>query len=392
MNNHTIKVYFFLVLLGSITLFSSAHLAYATEPLIVLENTTLTISDTQTHPGLLIETGAELTIAEDGSLTTTGDSAILGTMYIDGVYKHTGNLFLFSDIIIRCGILDPESSFISVGTGEIKTELCDDGFFFDNLIVNAGGPPTIFLPNHLVTLTGETIIRGTLLNLGTIINLSTITLDGGTFRSTGEIIHVCSNFGISKIQGTGTIDIKSEIFETCSPPTAVDDSYLTLEDVTLTVAAPGVLKNDTDVNSSGLTASSLTNPTSGTLDVFLSDGSFTYTPKANFFGTDSFTYQITDGNGGTNTATVRIEVTPDVDGPTANPDPPEGVDYAVSEGSVLNVVAAEGVLVNDEDVDETDSLTAENARNLTSGTLDEFLSDGSFKYTPEENFSGKATF
>ena len=45
-----------------------------------------------------------------------------------------------------------------------------------------------------------------------------------------------------------------------------------------------------------------------------------YTPAANFFGTDSFTYTITDGNGGTDTATVNVTVTPVNDNPVANDD------------------------------------------------------------------------
>ena len=45
-------------------------------------------------------------------------------------------------------------------------------------------------------------------------------------------------------------------------------------------------------------------------DALDADGAFTYTPDANYNGTDSFTYTVSDGNGGTDTATVTITVTP----------------------------------------------------------------------------------
>ena len=50
----------------------------------------------------------------------------------------------------------------------------------------------------------------------------------------------------------------------------------------------------------------------------------TYTPNANFFGTDSFTYTISDGNGGTDTATVTVTVTEVNDAPTASMTRPRG--------------------------------------------------------------------
>ena len=78
-------------------------------------------------------------------------------------------------------------------------------------------------------------------------------------------------------------------------PVAVNDSYATDEDTPLTVAAPGVLGNDTDVDSAILTAVLVTGPTHGTLTLN-GDGSFTYTPAANFNGSDSFTYKANDGS------------------------------------------------------------------------------------------------
>jgi autotransporter-associated beta strand protein len=91
------------------------------------------------------------------------------------------------------------------------------------------------------------------------------------------------------------------------PPTANADSYTTTQGSTLTVAAPGVLANDTGPQGYPLTADQLTDPTHGTLS-FGSDGSFIYAPGAGYLGPDSFTYQVSDGIDSSAAATVSLTV------------------------------------------------------------------------------------
>jgi VCBS repeat-containing protein len=98
-------------------------------------------------------------------------------------------------------------------------------------------------------------------------------------------------------------------------PTAVDDAYSTAEDTALTVAAPGVLANNTDPDGDTLSAVAGSGPSHGTLS-HNADGSFTYTPTANFNGSDSFTYRASDGTLTSNLATVTITVTAANDAPT----------------------------------------------------------------------------
>jgi len=87
-------------------------------------------------------------------------------------------------------------------------------------------------------------------------------------------------------------------------PVAKDDSVTMSEDSTVTIdvldgSAGGV---DLDVDNDALTTALLSNSANG--DVTLNtDGTFDYTPNPNFFGQDSFVYQISDGNGLTDTAT-----------------------------------------------------------------------------------------
>src|SRR5437867_1433618 len=65
-----------------------------------------------------------------------------------------------------------------------------------------------------------------------------------------------------------------------APVAANDDSYTTPEDTQLTVSAPGVLANDSDVDGDALSAVLVSNPTHGTLTLN-GDGSFTYMPALN---------------------------------------------------------------------------------------------------------------
>ena len=93
------------------------------------------------------------------------------------------------------------------------------------------------------------------------------------------------------------------------PPVANNDSYAADENAVLSVTNPGVLGNDTDPNNASLTAVLVANPAHGTLSLS-ANGSFTYTPAANFVGTDSFTYKASDGLVRSGTATVTITVAP----------------------------------------------------------------------------------
>jgi hypothetical protein len=89
-------------------------------------------------------------------------------------------------------------------------------------------------------------------------------------------------------------------------PTATDDAFRVKRGKTLTVSAPGLLKNDSDPDSDPLTAKLVSGPTKGTLNLN-PDGSFSYKPNVKR-GSDSFTYEADDGNGATDEATVTIKV------------------------------------------------------------------------------------
>src|SRR6185369_11816984 len=105
-------------------------------------------------------------------------------------------------------------------------------------------------------------------------------------------------------------------------PVANADSYTTNEDTPLVVAASGVLANDTDPDTGDtLTAVINASVTHGTLTLN-ANGSFTYTPAANYNGADSFTYHANDGALDSPPATVTITIAPVNDPPTFTSTPP----------------------------------------------------------------------
>ncbi|MCC6454022.1 MAG: tandem-95 repeat protein [Caldilineaceae bacterium] len=130
-------------------------------------------------------------------------------------------------------------------------------------------------------------------------------------------------------------------------PVAEDDLFTTAEDTEL--ADGNVLDdngNGADFDIEGDTLTVNTTPITDTLHgalVLNTDGSFVYSPTLNFAGTDSFGYELSDGNGGIDTAVVTITVTPVDDAPVAVNDA-----ATVSEDAAATTI---DVLANDTDVD-----------------------------------------
>src|SRR5262249_36776954 len=159
--------------------------------------------------------------------------------------------------------------------------------------------------------------------------------------------------------------------------TAVNDELTTAEDTPLTIAAPGVLGNDTDVDGDALTATLVNPPLHGTVTLG-PDGSLVYTPNANFNGVDGFSYVANDGQADSAGAAVTTQPTP-----VSEPRPPTADSYTTDEDTPLVVDATMGVLSNDSDP-EGDPMTATLVAGPANGTLT-LNPDGSFNYTPNAN-------
>ena len=166
-------------------------------------------------------------------------------------------------------------------------------------------------------------------------------------------------------------------------PVAAEDSYNAIEDTVFT-SGNSVLDNDTDVDGDALTAAIATNPANGVLDLN-EDGTFTYTPAADFSGIDSFSYTSFDGIDNSSAVTVTIVV-----GDTA--DPPDAEDDSLTV--TLETEQRLSVLQNDSDVDSS-SFVIDSVSNSAVGATIAVSDDGStILYTPpvDGTFTGDDTF
>src|SRR5207245_544716 len=106
---------------------------------------------------------------------------------------------------------------------------------------------------------------------------------------------------------TGTATVVVIVNPVNDAPVAADDAYTAQQGTILTVAAPGVLANDVDVDRDALTATLASGPSHGSV-VLGADGVFTYTADAGFTGQDRFSYQANDGQALSNVAAVAFSV------------------------------------------------------------------------------------
>jgi len=190
--------------------------------------------------------------------------------------------------------------------------------------------------------------------------------------------------------GTDTATVSVTINGVNDAPVAMDDSgigFITDEDSSFTTA--NVLANDTDVDTSDvLSVSNL--DTTGTVGLVTDngDGTFSYNPNGQFeslaageTATDSFSYTVDDGNGGTDTATVSVTINGVNDAPIGNDD--SGVGFTTDEDSSFTTV---NVLANDTDVDTSDVLSVSNLDTTGTVGLVTDNGDGTFNYNPNNAF------
>jgi len=123
-------------------------------------------------------------------------------------------------------------------------------------------------------------------------------------------------------------------------------------------------------------------PENGTVE--LSDDLVTYTSKPNFSGMDTFSFVANNGIQDSNQATISLTIQPFNNPPSAKSDT-----YEIDQNQTLSI-AAPGVLGNDSDP-ENDPLTAVLINRPDKGTLT-IISDGSFMYKPEKDFTGMISF
>ena len=150
----------------------------------------------------------------------------------------------------------------------------------------------------------------------TLIGTTTVTTDASgnaSFQASFPVV-VTAGYAISATAtdpsgNTSEFAQDVSVVAAAPPIAALNDSYNTDINTTLTVAAPGVQANDLSADGGSFTSVLLSAPTHGKL-TFNSNGSFTYVPKKGYTGADSFTYQDDESGKLSNVATVSISVNP----------------------------------------------------------------------------------
>ena len=178
---------------------------------------------------------------------------------------------------------------------------------------------------------------------------------------------------------TDTATVTGTVSSVNDAPVATDGTITTPEDTPISDTVPA-----TDVDGDSLTYAVATPPAHGTLTLDPSTGDYIYTPDADYNGADTFEVLVSDGHGGTDTATIGVTVTPVNDAPVASND-----SYSTSEDTAL-VIPASGILGNDTDVDG-DALSSAILTGPAHGSLT-LNADGAFTYTPDANYNGADTF
>ena len=164
-------------------------------------------------------------------------------------------------------------------------------------------------------------------------------------------------------------------------PVADDDEIATLEDTPVTI---NVLRNDSDPDGDPLTLDPdvVTAPSHGAAQIS-GDSSFTYTPDADYFGPDNFTYTVIDGRGGSATATVSISLTAVNDPPvitspaTANAVEDELFTYTATATDVDNAIVTFTF-------SDLSTWLAVDGDNMVTGSPTEGITSGSFHVTASD--------
>ncbi|MGC9449587.1 cadherin-like domain-containing protein [Cereibacter johrii] len=107
-----------------------------------------------------------------------------------------------------------------------------------------------------------------------------------------------------------TLDIKAPpvVTPTNTAPDARNDAgFSTVTGKPVSIKLADLLKNDVDANGDRLTVTGVGSASHGTVKLN-TDGTVTFTPEAGYKGAASFTYDVSDGKGGTDRANVAIDV------------------------------------------------------------------------------------
>jgi gliding motility-associated-like protein len=209
---------------------------------------------------------------------------------------------------------------------------------------------------------------------------------------------VCDNFGNCS-QGLIVIVVNPPAVDGNKAPIARDDNYTTIQNQPIVgTAANSVLVNDSDPNGDPLTVTAVTNAATaqGGLITINAQGVFSYTPKADFVGVDTYTYIVCDSKGLCVAANITILVNPPL--PGGNRAPIAQNDFNRTNIDIPLVISAgapapTNLLTNDSDPDghPISILPVNNLPTTQDGRIT-INANGTYTYTPRTGFLGTDTY
>ena len=300
-------------------------------------------------------TNGTLTLNSDGSFTYVPDAGYFGTDSFE---------------YIVCDVEFCDTAIVVINVIELNTspEGIDDTFS-----VNEDGILNGDVSLNDFDADGDDLTFGPIGTIDTPNGSVTINADGTFTYTPDPNFNGTDTFNYTVCDDDDNCDVVTvtiTVVPVNDGPQAEDDVYTIDEDIVLN---GDLSTNDIDIDGDNLVYTVLDGPDHGIL-VINPDGTFTYTPDEDYFGPDSFTYTVTDAAGVTDTANVTITVNSILD-PEANND-----QYTTDED-----VAISGN-VSDNDID-TDGYTYTVTDGPDNGTL-VFNTDGTFTYTPNQNYNG----
>ncbi|GAA4419068.1 midcut-by-XrtH protein [Acidovorax lacteus] len=180
---------------------------------------------------------------------------------------------------------------------------------------------------------------------------------------------------------SSTVAVTVNLAVTNAPPVAVNDAVTTNRNTAVPVP---VRANDSDPDNDALTVSAVTQGVHGAVTIDPVTGNPSYTPNAGFVGGDSFAYTLSDGRGGTATATVAVTVVaPPNQAPVASDDT---VSTSVNTPVLIPIAT---LLANDSDPD-AEALELLSVQAAQRGSVS--IAGSNVQFTPESGYDGLASF
>ena len=322
--------------------------------------------------------GGSITIATDGSYTYTPALNFNGADSVDYTVSD-GNLVAVGTLTINVSAINNAPDAVNdVGaldgvedstTGSLNATMLANDSDLDGDTIN------------IIEING-TPLTGLAQSIGVVNGTVNIDAVGNITFSASANYYGPVSFDYTLSDGTlsDTATVDGVISPVNDAPVAIDDAITATEDTPFNSAIE-LDANDTDLDGDALTvvAGTFATTQGGSITI-ATDGSYTYTPAANFNGTDSVDYTVTDGSL-TDVGTLNITVNPVNDAPVA-------VDDAITatEDTPFNSVIE--LDANDTDLDgDTLSVVAGTFATVQGGSIT-IATDGSYTYTPAANFNG----